>query len=34
MVHVPVTEETKADARDLLVRMDGDTDAVLDLLEA
>ncbi|MFC6726763.1 DUF359 domain-containing protein, partial [Halobium palmae] len=33
MVHVPVTEETKAEARDLLARMDGDVDAALALLD-
>jgi hypothetical protein len=34
MVHVPVTDETRGEARDLLARMDGDVDAALDLLEA
>lgn len=29
MVHVPVTEESKAEARDLLVQFDGDVDAAL-----
>lgn len=33
MVHVPVTEESKAEARDLLARMDGDVDAALDILD-
>ncbi|WP_101294120.1 GTP-dependent dephospho-CoA kinase family protein [Halegenticoccus soli] len=32
MVHVPVTDETVAEARELLSRMDGDADAALDLL--
>jgi uncharacterized protein (UPF0218 family) len=34
MVLVPVTDETRALARDLLSRMDGDTDAALALLGA
>ncbi|WP_129112691.1 GTP-dependent dephospho-CoA kinase family protein [Halegenticoccus tardaugens] len=34
MVHVPVTEEAKAEARDLLARMEGDSDAALARLDA
>ncbi|MFC4358332.1 GTP-dependent dephospho-CoA kinase family protein [Halobium salinum] len=33
MVHVPVTEESRAEARDLLARMEGDVDAALAILE-
>jgi uncharacterized protein (UPF0218 family) len=34
MVHVEVTEEAKAEIRDLLSRMAGDPDALLDILDA
>jgi len=34
MVLVPVADETRSLARDLLTRMDGDVDAALDLLDA
>ncbi|MGM0605390.1 MAG: GTP-dependent dephospho-CoA kinase family protein [Halobacteriota archaeon] len=33
MVHVPVTAETKRDARSLFVRFDGDTEAALERIE-
>jgi uncharacterized protein (UPF0218 family) len=34
MVLVPVTDETRSHARDLLIRMDGDVEAALSLLDA